>query len=353
MTMTIAARFASALCLFMAGVAHAVTPGEVSRIDAASVAITWSDADRVTVLAASRADASPAEARVVASKLRGGRHVVAAPADQRIYFLLRNEADGTLARLAERELPLEQGSNFRDVGGYATADGKRVRWGKVFRSGAMPLLTEGDMGLLESLGIGTVVDLRSMDERQIAPGMLDDRTGALFVSNDYSLRTLMASMMAGDGENMYRGLPEALAPQYRAIFRRLLADDGAVVYHCSAGQDRTGVATALLLSTLGVPRETILTDYHLSTALRRPQFEMPPLDPADWPGNPIVPFYVAAQKAGSAARAEPLYTLSGQSHLVQFFAQIDAQYGSVDGYLKAVLGLKEEDLARLKALYLE
>lgn len=333
--------------------AAALEPGAVRRVDDQTVEVDWRDADPVSVYLAETPDATPATARLVASDLRTGRAKLPAPAGQRVYVLLKDGGDGRIVRLAERVLPLRQGSNFRDVGGYAGADGLRVKWGRIYRSGAMPLLTEGDYGLLGGLGIGTVVDLRSTDERAIAPDQLDDRTGALFVSNDYGLKSLLADMTGGDGEYAYRATGKALAPQYRAIFRRLLADDGAVLYHCSAGQDRTGIATALVLSALGVDRQTILKDYHLSTELRRPQYEMPPLDPADWPGNAIVPLYAAMQKSPGGPKAEPLYSRKGVSHLVQWFEVIDRDYGGVEGYLEKELGIGKVDVARLRALYLE
>lgn len=333
--------------------AVALEPGAVRRLDDQTVEIDWRDEDPVSVYLAQSPDASPTEARLVARDVRDGRIALPAPAGQRLYILLRDGGDGSLVRLAERVLPLEQGSNFRDVGGYVGEGGRRVKWGRIYRSGAMPMLTERDFALLGGLGIGTVLDLRSTDERAIAPDELDDRTGALFVSNDYGLKGLLADMMGGDGEYAYRGTGKALAPQYRALFRRLLADDGAVVYHCSAGQDRTGIATALVLSALGVDRRTIVADYHLSTELRRPQYEMPPLDPADWPGNPIVPLYAAMQKAPGGPKAEPLYSKRGVSHIVQFFEVIERDYGSVEGYLAKELGIGQAEVARLRALYLE
>lgn len=340
-------------CGLFAAQAPAAVPGDVRRIDAETVEVTWTDADPVSVYLARTPEPRVKGAARVAGAVRGGRQVVKAPAGQRFYVLLRDGGDRSVVVMAERMLPLQQGSNFRDIGGYATTDGHRVKWGKVYRSGAMPLLTEVDYALLGGLGLGTVVDLRSTDERQIAPDQLDDRTGALFVANDYSLKALMTGMASTDGEYLYRGIGKSMAPQYRAIFRRMLADDGAVLYHCSAGQDRTGVATALIYAALGVPRETILRDYHLSTALRRPQFEMPPLDPAQWPGNPIIPYYVAAQKKPGGATAEPLFTRAGNSHLAQFLELTDREYGSVEGYLKSELGLSDADLARLRAMYLD
>ncbi|MBB3981905.1 protein-tyrosine phosphatase [Sphingobium fontiphilum] len=269
---------------------------------------------------------------------------------QRRYVILAGK-DGEQVVAAERVLPLQQGSNFRDVGGYVTKDGKTVRWDKAFRSGAMPLLTDADYALLGQLGIATIVDLRSLEERQVAPDLLDDRTGAMFVANDYSLKPMMAQFGAGNGENVYSGMEKILAPQFRSLFRRLLADEGAVVYHCSAGQDRTGIATALLYDTLGVDRETILKDYHLSTDLRRPRWEMPQVDPKDYPDNPVVQMYMAG-KPEERELTKPLYTPTGASQLAQFFTYLDQQYGGSEGYLKQALGLSDVDIARLRAVML-
>lgn len=347
------AALAGTLCSMIATTAYALTPGEVRRIDADRVEISWTDEDPVTIRVSEAPDAALSQARLVASGLRGGRYTVAAPAGTRLYFVLQDGGDGSQARVAERQIPLQQASNFRDIGGYATADGRRVKWGRIYRAGAVPMLTESDYAAVAKLGLGTVVDLRSTDERQIAPDLIDDRTGALFVSNDYAFKPLYESMAGGDGEYLYRGVGKALAPQYRAIFRRLLANDGALLYHCSAGQDRTGVATALIYSALGAPRETIVRDYHLSTALRRPQFEMPTINPADWPGNLIATFYAASQKRPGGPVAEPLYSPKGNSHLAQFFETIDRDYGSVEAYLDKELGVTAQDVARLKQLYLE
>lgn len=267
-----------------------------------------------------------------------------APADKRLYVIVVPQ-DGKPMVTGERVLPLEQGSNFRDIGGYRTRDGHTVRWDRVFRSGAMPLLAEDDYALLRQLEIGAIVDFRSLEERQIAPDALDDRTGALFLSNDYSIKALLATFGGDNGENVYRGMEDLLAPQLRMLFNRLMEEKGAVLYHCSAGQDRTGIATALIYDMLGVPRETILADYHLSTSLRRPQYEMPQLDPADYPGNPIVQYYAAKQDMPTA---EPLYAPSGASHLAQFFDYLDERYGGTEGYLKQKLGLTDEDMQKLR-----
>jgi len=349
----------SALALLLAGTFTSPAPAReratLTRIDAASVALDrgeitpvaiWISADTVLDASDRRVDAAGS-----AAADPDGRITLAIPATERRYVLLQ-DGEGRVTVVAERVLPLQQGSNFRDIGGYVTKDGHMVRWGKAFRSGAMPLLSEADYALIGQLGIDAVVDLRSLEEREVAPDLVDDRTRALFISNDYLIAPLMTNFTKGDGENIYRGMEKLLTPQLRSLYRRIMADQGAVVYHCSAGQDRTGIATAILYDMLGVDRETILRDYHLSTALRRPQWEMPRVDPADYPNNPILRYYYSADEK-KRMTAEPLYTPSGASHLAQFFTYIDAQYGGSEGFMKQALGLSDSDIAKLRSTMLD
>lgn len=313
---------------------------ELAREDTAPVAV-WISADTVLDKGDQR----------FASGSKDAKLKLPIPASERRYVILEGKG-GKQTVVAERVVAVEQGSNFRDIGGYVTKSGKTVKWDKAFRSGAMPLLTDADYTLLGQLGIGNVVDFRSLEERQVAPDMLDDKTGALFIANDYSLKPLMASFGKGNGENMYTGMEKLLAPQYRSMFKRLIADDGAVLYHCSAGQDRTGIATALLYDVLGVDRDTIVKDYHLSTELRRPQYEMPKIDPKDYPDNPIVQYYFARSEE-QRNKPEPLFSKSGVSNIVQFFTYIDSEYGGSEAYLKKGLGFTDADIAKLRANMLE
>src|SRR3546814_5534920 len=147
---------------------------------------------------------------------------------------------------------------------------------------------------------------------------------------------------------MYRTWLTSLAPQYKVVFDDLLAKKGAVVYHCSAGQDRTGVATALVLSALGVPRDLILADYHLSTQYRRPENEMPKLDAAAYPNNPVAAYYRKAQMSPNGLKPQPLYDKSGAARLSATFDEIDTRWGSVENYLDKVLGVDASDIAALR-----
>ncbi|GLK42099.1 MULTISPECIES: tyrosine-protein phosphatase [Novosphingobium] len=322
----------------------------LTRLDASSVELKRDDTAPVAVWISADTVLDKGDQRFAAASKDGVLKLPIAASDRR-YVILEGKGGKGRTVVAERVLPLEQGSNFRDVGGYVTKDGHTVKWDKAFRSGAMPLLTDADYALLGQLGIGNIVDLRSIEEREVAPDLLDDKVGALFIANDYSLKPLMAKMGQGGGENMYAGMEKMLAPQFRSLFRRLIADEGAVVYHCSAGQDRTGMATALLYDVLGVDRETILKDYHLSTELRRTQFEMPKVDPKDYPNNPILKYYVAGED-GKPRKAELLYTPSGASHLAQFFTYLDKQYGGSEAYLRT-LGFTDADFAKLRKTMLD
>jgi protein-tyrosine phosphatase len=341
----------------IASPAFALENAKVERPDVTRVNISWSDPDPVSIYVSDDPSATIATAKLVAKDVRLGLYTMPLDTSKRRYILLVDKGSKKVTRIAEREVPLEQGSNFRDLGGYAAASGKTVKWGKIFRSGAMPMLTDADYAALASLKLGSIVDMRSIDEREIAPTQLDDRTGALYVTNDYSAKAMFAANPAPvNGKyssNLYENFMTTFVPQYRAIFNRLLADDGAVVYNCSAGQDRTGTASALILSVLGVPRDVIMKDYHLSTALRRPQFEMPVIKEGDFPGNAMAQFYTNYQKRPQGTKPDPLFGPDGVAYLTRFFETIETKYGSVDAYLEKEIGLTPVKRARLRALYLE
>lgn len=345
--------FSAVLAVCLSNSAIAIENATVVRVDEGHVRVSWTDEDPVTIYVVDRPGVPAKAATPVVAADLDSEALIESLRGQRHYIAIRDGGDGSFFLTAEREVPLERGSNFRDIGGYVGEGGKRVVWGRIYRSGAVPMLTENDYSLLGGLGLTTIVDLRSLEERSIAPDQVDDRTGALFLSNDYSIAPMLASMRPEPGKVMYAGAEQTLVPQFRALFRRLLVHDGATMYHCSAGQDRTGIATALILSALGVDRQTILTDYHLSTALRRPQNEMPRLDPAEYPGNPIAALYAASQAKPDAMKADPLFTPDGKSHLAMFLDYLDQKYGGVEGYLSSQLGIGPADIHKLRQLYLQ
>ena len=176
-------------------------------------------------------------------------------------------ADDALASWVD----LEGCYNFRDLGGYQTGDGRRFRTGRVFRSDGLQHLTEGDLERLTGeIGLATVIDLRSDQEvEDVGRGAIAERATILHIplfpgaaSGGAGNREALEGI--GDmGDLYFMMLGFAQEPIARVV--RVLADSEApAVFHCAAGKDRTGVISAVLLSLVGVPRETIIADYALS-----------------------------------------------------------------------------------------
>ncbi len=170
-------------------------------------------------------------------------------------------------------VPLEGGSNFRDLGGYAAADGRTVRRGAVYRSAHLGTLTNADRAALARLKVRTVVDLRGVNEAAETPHLVDG-VGCRIVGAHIEpgvgekIRGAVADgsanphVMMGFLTDHYRDYPRRCAPGFRTLFATL--SDGShrpLVFHCTAGKDRTGFASALLLTLLGVPWETVMDDY--------------------------------------------------------------------------------------------
>lgn len=339
-----------AACALTATPALAAPPAEpmVQRQGDALV-VTWKAQGPVDVLVADRADALPKAARLVAARDADGRADIVTAGPSRSYFLLRDVRSGDVARVAERVLPLEAGSNFRDIGGYPAANGRHVRWGLIYRSGATPLITPADRARIASLGLAAMVDLRSDEERVLAPSRID---GVPYAAVGYPMGPLMAGGDAtGSMERIYHRLPAMMTPHLKLIFAQLLRGEGPLAYNCSAGQDRTGFVTAVVLSALGTPYDTIVGDYHLSTRLRRPEFEMPRLDPASQASNPVAALFGRYQSDPRYSVPQPLKTVAGKAYLDFAFAELAEKWGGVDGYLHKGLGLTDRDIARLRALY--
>ncbi|MDL2317817.1 tyrosine-protein phosphatase [Eubacteriales bacterium OttesenSCG-928-A19] len=166
--------------------------------------------------------------------------------------------------------------NFRDVGGHAARDGKMTRWGVFYRSGRLCRVTPQEAGVLKAMGIRTIIDLRMSEEVEARPDtiMEDPDLG-------YTAFSLMGDA-AIDPEEFLRNPDESppMATLYLHMFQHcqaefrvlfeMLADrvrHGAVLFHCTAGKDRTGLVAMLLQSLCGVDRLDILADYQISKVL--------------------------------------------------------------------------------------
>jgi protein-tyrosine phosphatase len=194
-----------------------------------------------------------------------------------------------------RVVALQGCSNLRDLGGYRASDGRAVRAGLVFRSASLAALTDEDLRTFRATGIRTVCDLRGEREAARAASRLPEGAGAPEVVRlpieprvGGSLRDLLAREEA-TGEDVYDLLRTAYTayatehlPRYRALFDLLLREERRpLLFHCSAGKDRTGFGAALLLTALGVPRETVVADYLATNRIWKREHALPPNTPAD------------------------------------------------------------------------
>ena len=239
----------------------------------------------------------------------------------------------------DRRIELDGVTNFRDLGGYETTAGDRVKWRTFFRSDTLSGLTDADMEAVCGLGLDTAVDLRYADERHREPSRflghdqvevlalgLDERLGASFLDSFEPSPEAAESARTYLTEN-YRNYPFLYAHAYRELVRRL-AKGERVVVHCTAGKDRAGTAAALVLMALGVPRETVFEDYLLTNRYwDRGGREKPGMD---------------AETVASifSARAE---------YLDAAFTAIEDRYGTVQAYLEEHVGLDDTALGALRS----
>ena len=175
-----------------------------------------------------------------------------------------------------RLIALEGAVNVRDLGGYRTEDGRTVRWRRLFRGSRLSHLTETDLATLKSLDIRMVCDLRGVAEREQAPGVADGVVAAvLTMPIEPTLKGSIDAIVAewhGNGAApeevmaaIYRAFALDHARTYRQLLLRLLEEDNVpLLFHCTAGKDRTGFGAALILRLLGVSRRVIARDYLLT-----------------------------------------------------------------------------------------
>ena len=231
----------------------------------------------------------------------------------------------------QRLIPLAGAYNVRDLGGYAAANGKRVAWGKVFRAGDLATLSHADLATLASIPIVSCIDFRTSQEVAAAPDLQPSTLRnefALLIDPGNMLR--MINLEAGLGEKAMQDincmLVDDFQDEYAQFFAILAASANApVLFHCSAGKDRTGYAAALFLAALGVHRQTIVQDYMLS---------------AVYLGNKYDAILHKYPNMAPALTVKPQY-------LDAAFDRIDQHYGGMESYLTNNLKVNREVLREM------
>ncbi len=317
--------------------------------------VTWEGQENVNVYMSEDPNFAESEA-TLAAEVVSSPYEAEVSRDVRVYFILKAD-NGARIRVAERVITMDSLTNFRDLGGYLTEDGKRTKWGKLLRSAAHDSITDRDMALLQKMGLKTVIDYRSSYEvadhadreidgvtyKSLRPLEDPNATNVRDVSQSKQSRSPeeVAAMMAGINKKL--GGDAYCNSIYREVMKTALDPAQVpVVQHCTAGKDRVGVGSATWLLALGVPRETIIEDFLLSN---QNQLSADKLGGgASAAGVEITPEMLAMFK---------LLTNVQPQYLQAFFDTIDAKFGGTEGYLKQGLGLTDEELAAMKALYLE
>ena len=241
-----------------------------------------------------------------------------------------------------RALPLVGASNFRDLGGYAGHDGRTVRWRRLFRSDHLAALTTQDQQVLSGLGVTRAFDFRGVLESAAQRYALPEvQYHALPIEPTVVQRAkelaaagepLTASITVGLMQETYRAFVTHNTAQFGALFAHLLQDNAPLVFHCTAGKDRTGFAAALILSALGVSKDVILQDYLLTNAL----YKRPASVSGTTPDEVLqVLWRVQADFLDAAMQV------------------VDQDYGGVHNYLARHLSVGDAEQRHLAQLYLQ
>ena len=315
---------------------------------------------QVSVYASTRPQNPRADGRLVATATGGGPQgsasVTGLDPTQRWYFELVPDQAVLGTETAVRDISVPGALNVRDLGGYTTRDGMQVRWGTVYRSASLGTVTPAGDTVLGELGLREVIDFRAPAEIAadgadlLPPGVADvnlpidtgDASGSLGSLTPAQFAAQFGNgQAAADLQQVYQQFVTSAADRQQfGTALRTIADGGSspLLYHCSAGKDRTGWMSAVLLTALGVPKNQVYADYLLSNQ------ELAASNAA---------LEAELNAAGyDAALIVPLLTVDS-SDLDTAFAAVKQQYGSMDGYLTQGLGLDRQTLDELRARLLQ
>ena len=251
-----------------------------------------------------------------------------------------------------RKLPFTGAHNFRDLGGYKTSDGKTVKWGKVYRSDNLHSLTDEDLKYMERLNLKSVVDFRSDEERNEEPDRLTPDMTPILLPIKFEpegvTENLTRDLTFGnlDSSNLLRDfnviLVKEFTEEYKQFFRHIVDNGGEpFVLHCTAGKDRAGFGSAMILTVLGVPREKIIEDYLLTNTYVSDHVDRKLLE------TELKTFF----RADSDNLRK--INLVEERYIQAAFDTIDSHWGGMDQYISEGLNLTEEDIGKIRNYYLE
>ncbi len=271
--------------------------------------------------------------------------------DFRKYFSIISDNNKEIIT-AERLVCLEGTHNFRDLGGYKTQTGKYVKWGQIFRSDALSKLTSRDQRLLTQLGLKTVCDFRSKAEMERAPDNLPGDGSVAYLhlpvsSHNFDTLSALERLQKGDTEWLTESFMRegyiTNIDQYAQTWGKVmnclsLSENRPLVFHCTAGKDRTGACAAILLLLLGVSEETIIQDHGLSNFFL---------------ANFVEKLFVYFKTFGIEREKIYPYLTAPEDAIISMLNHIQKKYGSSENYLIKMTGINPETIDCLRRDLLE
>ncbi len=258
-------------------------------------------------------------------------------------------SDTTL--LADRLVPLQGAINFRELGGIKTTDGKKVKKNLLYRSDKLSLLTDTDLKKIENLKIKTVIDFRTDGETLKEPDNLPENLHINYLNfpigdnswanGDFMKKIAKINPKAMDSimANLYKDMIIKYSDEYKKFFNEVKDPKSTpLVFHCTAGKDRTGVASALLLYILGVDKKTIEKEYELTNYYRK---------------NNNKEYETMMISNGISEDVAKILMGVKAKYIKAVFEEINKEYGSLDNYFTNELSVDATDKKKLRDFYLE
>ena len=262
------------------------------------------------------------------------------------FIFISMAANAQIADSSTREVKLQGAVNFRDIGGYPTKNGKKVKMNVLYRSAALNTLTDADIAKIAALDIKYDFDFRGPYEVKTAPDKIPAGTtrislpaGSENIGDSNYLKNMGKYLKSDSFMMSFYTVLTPFKNRYTPLFDSLLSNTKAspLLFHCTAGKDRTGIAAALILYALGVDEATIFNDYEATNYYRRKENARTIAQ--------MTKYYGLDEKTASNLMG------AKKEYIAATFATIRAKYGSIDVYLEKELGLTKKKINQLRALY--
>jgi protein-tyrosine phosphatase len=267
-------------------------------------------------------------------------------------FRLVSSGDTTV--VSNRQIYFNNNVNFRDLGGLRTTDGRTVKWGRIFRSDNLAKLGAKEFGKFNDLHIQSVYDMRTNQEIEGREDQLPSNVKYIHApvvkDNEGQIAQLRKQVIGGkiseaEAQNQtagfYRDAVTVNLNSLRAVIEHIIESNEPVLYHCSAGKDRTGIVSALILSILRVDRQTLVNEYLMSNFYRRMKTEKM-LGKAK---------FARIIKPKMDLKAIEVFMTVDKEFIDATFDEIDKKYGGIAPFIKNQLMIDTEAQNKLIAKF--